>query len=81
MKPMIATVLLALALCFPVFGQDEETVADLHTDCQSNNEVKRAYAVGFISGVAFMANYTSKGALEKEAAWPKNEGGNRGCGV
>jgi hypothetical protein len=71
MKRALAIVLFGLALCFPAFAQNEETIADLHTDCQSNNEVKHAYAMGFISGVAFMANYASKGSLEKEATWPK----------
>jgi hypothetical protein len=75
MKPVIAIVLLGLALCLPALGQNEETTAGIHTDCQSNNEVKRAYAVGFISGVAFMANYISNGKLEKEAVWPKTKGG------
>ncbi len=75
MKPVIAIVLLAMALCLPAFGENEETLADIHTECQSNNEVKRAYVMGFISGVAFMANYVSKGALEKEALWPKTRGG------
>ena len=75
MRPAIATLLLGLGLCVPAFGQNEETMADLHTDCQSNSEVKRAYAIGFISGVAFMANYISKGSLEKEPLWPKMKGG------
>jgi len=66
---------MGMAVCLPVFGQNEETLAALHTDCQSGNEVKRAYAIGFISGVAFMANYISKGSLEKEALWPKTKGG------
>ncbi len=74
MKSAIAMILLGTALCLPAFGQNEETIADIHTDCQSNNEAKRAYAMGFISGVAFMANYISKGALEKEALWPKTKG-------
>jgi hypothetical protein len=75
MNQVIAIVLLGLALCFPAFAQNEETIADLHADCQSSNEVKRAYAVGFISGVAFMANYVSKGSLEKGSLWPKTKGG------
>jgi hypothetical protein len=75
MKPVIAMFLLGLALCFPAFGENEETLADIHTECQSNNEVKRAYVFGFIWGVANMANYVSKGALEKEALWPKTKGG------
>jgi hypothetical protein len=74
MKSAIAIVLLGLAVSFPAFGQNEETLADMRTDCQSNNEAKRAYAMGFISGVAFMANYVSKGALEKEALWPQTKG-------
>ena len=49
MKRAIASVLLGLALCLPAFAQNEETIADLHADCQSNNEVKHAYAMGFIS--------------------------------
>jgi hypothetical protein len=75
MKPTTAIVLLGLALCFPAFAQNEETIDDLHTDCQSKNEVKRAYAKGFISGVAFMANYISKGSLEKQTLWPRTKGG------
>jgi hypothetical protein len=74
MKRSIATVLLGLALCFPAFAQNGETIADLHIDCQSNNEVKHAYAMGFVSGVAFMANYVSNGSLEKQATWPKTKG-------
>jgi hypothetical protein len=70
-----AIVLLALALCAPAFAQNEETIDDLHPDCQSNNEVKRAYAMGFISGVAFTANYVSKGSLERKTLWPKTKGG------
>jgi hypothetical protein len=75
MKPIIATILVGLALCFPAFAQDDGTIDDLHTDCQSSNEVKRAYAIGFISGVAFMANYVSKGSLEKQTLWPRTKGG------
>jgi hypothetical protein len=75
MKSAIAIVLLVMALCLPALGQNEETIADVHTDCQSKNEAKRAYAMGFITGVAFMANYVSKGSLEKEALWPKTKGG------
>jgi hypothetical protein len=74
MNQVIAIVLLGLALCFPTFAENEETIADLHADCQSSNEAKRAYGVGFISGVAFMANYVSKGSLEKQATWPKTKG-------
>ena len=74
MKQAIAIVLLGLVLCFPAFAQNQETVGDLHTDCQSSNEVRHAYAMGFISSVAFMANYVSKGSLEKQAAWPKSKG-------
>jgi hypothetical protein len=74
MKPVIASALLGLALCLPALAQNEETIADLHTDCQSTNEVKRAYAMGFISGVAFMANYVSKGTLEKQSTWPATKG-------
>ena len=74
MKRAIAIVLLGLALCFPAIAQNEETIAELHTDCQSNDEVKRAYATGFISGVAFMANFVSKGSLEKQAKWPRKKG-------
>jgi len=74
MKRAIAIFLLGLALCFPAFAQNEETIADLNTDCQSNNEVKHAYAMGFISGVAFMANNVSKGSLEKQATWPRTKG-------
>ena len=75
MKPAIAAALLGVALCLPALGQNEETLADIRTDCQSTNEVKRAYAIGLISGVAFMANYISKGSLEKEPLWPKTKGG------
>jgi hypothetical protein len=54
--------------------KDSSRIADLHTDCQSNNEVKKAYVIGFISGAAFTANYVSKGTLEKQATWPKAKG-------
>ena len=74
MKSVVAAVLLVLALCSEACAQNEETVADLRTGCESKNEVKRAYAVGFISGVAFMANYVSKGALENDVSWPKTKG-------
>jgi hypothetical protein len=74
MRRAIAAVLFGLTLCFPAFAQNEETIADLHADCQSNNEVKHACAMGFVSGVAFMANYISKGSLEKQARWPKTKG-------
>lgn len=74
MKRAIAIVLLGLglALCSPVFAQNE-TTADIHNDCQNKNEVKHAYAMGFISGVAFMANYVSRGSLEKQANWPSTK--------
>jgi hypothetical protein len=75
MKSVIAVVLLGLALCFPAFGQSQETLDDIHADCQSSDAVKRAYVIGFISGVAFMANYISKGNMEKEALWPKTKFG------
>ena len=74
MKRAIAIVLLGLAMRVPAFAQNEETIADLHSDCQSNNEVKHTYAMGFISGVAFTANYVSKGSLEKQVTWPKTKG-------
>jgi hypothetical protein len=74
-KSAIAIVLLGMALCLPALGQNDETIADIHTDCQSKNEAKRAYAMGFIFGVAFVVNYISKGSLEKEALWPRTKGG------
>jgi len=73
MKRAMAIFLLGLPLCVSASAQNQETIAELHTDCQSSNEVKRAYAMGFISGVAFMANYVSKGSLEKQATWPKTK--------
>lgn len=74
MKRAIAIVLLGLVLCIPALAQNKETIADLHSDCRSNNEVKHAYVMGFISGVAFMANYVSKGTLEKQSTWPRTKG-------
>ena len=59
--------------CSPL-GEDTGTLNDVHTACQSNELARQAYATGFVSGVAFMANYVSKGTLERQALWPKKTG-------
>ena len=75
MKLVGAALLFGLALLVPAFGQNLQTVSELHAGCQSSDVAIRAYAIGFISGVAFTANYMSKGTLEKQALWPKTKGG------
>ena|SRR5579863_10563073 len=74
MKAAGVILVLILGLCVAALGQNEGTVGDLHTGCHSENLAKRAYAVGFVSGVALTANYMSKGTLEKQPLWPKTKG-------
>jgi hypothetical protein len=72
MRRRITIAAFGLLLSIQAFGQ--VTLSEIHSDCQSDNVAKYAYTTGFISGVAFMANYVSRSALEKQAAWPKTGG-------